>query len=409
MRIEEGDCREVLPRLAAEGVRVDSVVTDPPYDLGFMGKAWDATGVAFQAETWRAVAGLMKPGAHLVAFGGTRTYHRMAVAIEDAGLEIRDQLAWVYGSGFPKSLDISKALDKAAGAERELTRPGAVEREGFAGTEMRGGTARGWDSGDSSDRPRYDAPATELARQWQGWGTALKPAWEPVVLARKPLSEKTVAANVAEHGTGALNIDGCRVAATPADVAVQRARTGGAMMADKPISIYEGGWRRAPAGNDLGRWPANLCHDGSEEVLAEFPQTESGIPSGTRRAKGFAVAREHGTELTGFGDSGSAARFFYCAKADAEDRLADSPNAERRREQRKDAHPTVKPVDLMRWLCRLITPPKGLILDPFAGTGTTGQAAVEEGMAAILIEREAKYVRDIQRRFERPIQIGGLL
>jgi site-specific DNA-methyltransferase (adenine-specific) len=282
VRLYPGDCRAVLAGMAADSV--DSCVTDPPYHLtsivkrfanttperevfaannptsaysnltrGFMGKQWDGGDIAFRAEVWAEVFRVLKPGAHLIAFGGTRTYHRMTCAIEDSGFEVRDQIGWLYGSGFPKSHD-----------------------------------------------------------QGGGWGTALKPAWEPIALARKPLIG-TVAANMAAHGTGAINVDGCRV---------ERDET-----------------------TSLERWPANVVHDGSDESI----------------------------------------RFFYTAKADADDRLGSK-------------HPTVKPLDLMQWLIRLVTPPGGLVLDPFAGTGTTGEAAMREGMGAALIEIEPEYQADIRRR-----------
>jgi DNA modification methylase len=339
-----GECRRVLKELPANSV--DAIVTDPPYELGFMGRHWDSSGVAFQRETWAAIARVLKPGGHLVAFSGTRTYHRMAVAIEDAGFEVRDQLAWVYGSGFPKSMDISKAIDKAAGATREVV---GVHRTHGGGKE-KSGSMMGL-LGRSSELP-LTAPATDAAQQWAGWGTALKPAWEPICFARKPLSEGTVAANVLRWGTGGLNIDATRIA------------TG-------------------------GRFPANLAHDGSEGVLAGFPETKSGsiaphhtrTTSKTKNAYGARAALQEET----FGDAGSAARFFYTAKADDLDRAFSE-------------HPTVKPVSLMRWLVRMVTPPGGRVLDPFSGSGTTGHAALLEGFCATMIEREAQYQADIARR-----------
>jgi DNA modification methylase len=367
-----GDSREVLATL--ETASVDSVVCDPPYALtevphvksdgfggarseerkaarrGFMGKAWDVGDTAFAAEFWAQVLRVLKPGGHLVAFSGTRTYHRLACAIEDAGFEIRDQLAWAYGSGFPKSLDVSKAIDKAAGAEREVVGSTVYET---------------WD---------ITAPATAVARQWSGWGTALKPAWEPIVLARKPRIG-TVAQNVTTHGTGALNIDGCRIG-------------------NDQITIRGGGggdgtgWglKREINAERTGRFPANLLHDGSEEVVALFPESGDNWRADKGTGLGFSGANgERGA--AGHSDSGSAARFFYSPKADSSDRLG-------------SRHPTVKPVDLMQWLVRLVTPKGGTCLDPFAGTGTTGEACWREGMRAILIEREEEYQADIARRLE---------
>lgn len=328
----------------------------------------------------RELLRVMKPGAHLVAFGGTRTYHRLACAIEDAGFEIRDAIMWHYGSGFPKSHDVSKQLDRAAGAEREvvgsrhkLQSYGEGVNEVFGGGPDKGGIQL------------LTAPATEAAREWEGWGTALKPATEILVLARKPLSEKTVAANVLRWGTGAINIDGCRVEAPEgrvvrmahAETGAKRGYSGG----------LKGGSRIEP--QTLGRWPANVIHSGSEEVLAGFPETESG--SGNKNTGnrdngltiGNGLGRGNGNGIGG--DSGSAARFFFTAKADAYDRVGSK-------------HPTVKPLDLMQYLVRLVTPPRGTVLDPFAGTGTTAEAAWREGFSAILIEREPEYISDIERR-----------
>jgi DNA modification methylase len=364
-----------------DGPLFDSCVTDPPYELGFMGKGWDSTGIAFQVETWRRVYDALKPGAHLVAFSGTRTYHRMACAIEDAGFEIRDQLAWAYGSGFPKSHDVSKAIDKAAGAEREVVGRKAdfakFNSAGY-GTSVVNVAAR-----QSREVAGMEtAAATPEAQKWQGWGSALKPAWEPICLARKPLAEKNIAANVLAHGTGAINVDGCRVG-TEQTVTVRSGDSGGngAFGRDE----RKGEWLNPP-----GRFPANLCHDGSEDVLAGFPET--GVSTGGLTA-GIGVGGGNdrlgngslGGNAGGLGDSGSAARFFYSAKAGPLDRLG-------------TAHATVKPVDLMRWLCRLITPPGGHILEPFAGSGTTGIAAMAEGFDCTMIELEAEHVADIERK-----------
>jgi site-specific DNA-methyltransferase (adenine-specific) len=327
VRVLEGDCLDHLEALPENSV--DAVVCDPPYGLGFMGKHWDhAENVAFRPETWAKVLRVLKPGGHLVAFSGTRTYHRMACAIEDAGYEVRDQLAFCYGTGFPKSHNIGN-----------------------------------------------------------GFGTALKPAWEPICLARKPLSEPTVAANVLKWGTGALNIDGCRV---ETDENLNGGRYSDNKIGDDGNSYGSGINRRSALDytQPSGRWPANIVHDGSEEVVGAFPVTTTN--PGTLRSEAgrghiqYAPHRPEGTVLSK-GDSGSAARFFYSAKASKADRCGSK-------------HPTVKPVSLMRWLCRLVTPKGGTILDPFAGSGTTGAAAHLEGFNAILIEREAEYVADIKRR-----------
>jgi site-specific DNA-methyltransferase (adenine-specific) len=372
-----GDSREVLPTLDAESI--DAVATDPPYALGFMGKAWDDGVVAFDPAFWADVLRVLKPGGHVVACGGTRTYHRLVCAIEDAGFEIRDQLAWVYGSGFPKSHDVAKAMDKAAGAEREVI---GFDAQKAARQTPNNGLVAFSGAGSPGD---ITAPATDLARQWQGWGTALKPAFEPICLARKPLVG-TVAQNVARYGTGAINVDGCRVAGAawshPGSNAV-----GG---------VYGDFANDAPRSNDKGRFPANLLHDGSDEVLAAFAAqsdvtvSRGGYRGGNQRADGSFLKNlkaDAAKTPVGFGDTGSAARFFYTAKADRDDRAGSK-------------HPTVKPVDLMRWLVRLVTPPGGVVLDPFAGTGTTGEAALLEGFTAVLVEREAAYCEDIARRLE---------
>jgi DNA modification methylase len=399
MRVDlrHGDSRDVVQTLA--DASIDSVVCDPPYALvsivkrfggesaaptkdgdvyarsssGFMGKQWDTGKVAFDPAFWVDVMRVMKPGAHLLAFGGTRTYHRLAVAIEDAGFEIRDQIGWLYGSGFPKSHDVSKGIDKAAGAKRKIV--GSYKATGTARTLTGGNYGGGGNNVDERDQIYQTAPATDAAREWQGWGTALKPAWEPIVMARKPF-KGTVAGNVQAHGTGAINVDGCRVGDE-----VLPAMTAG----QTKIGAFERGIMVTP--ERVGRWPANVIHDGSEEVLAAFPETNSRPPGNrkpsatTANVYGVYSQRSH----VGHTDAGSAARFFYSAKADAGDRLGSE-------------HPTVKPVDLMAYLCRLVTPPGGTVLDPFAGSGTTGMACMREGFSAVLIEREAEYVADIRRR-----------
>ncbi len=436
----QGDCREVMATLPEASV--DAVVCDPPYELGFMGRSWDKTGVANDPETWRAALRVLKPGGHLLAFSGTRTYHRMVCAIEDAGFEIRDQIGWVYGSGFPKSLDVSKAIDKAAGAEREVVGSYVMPADSTAAGYDPGNRASGWknvpNEGDGPSRP-ITAPATDAARQWQGWGTALKPAWEPICMARKPLVG-TVAANVLKHGTGALNIDACRVGVD--DDEPNRRNTPSAANADRSMFGVTG-----HAGTlQQGRWPANIIHDGSDEVLAAFPQTE-GISSGggmKRSGVGNSVfGKQQGHPQianVGFGDSGSAARFFkecewdsdrgapgsasrlhYTAKASAHDRndgTYDLPQVERAAtwgdlgavegnprksntghvQRQGNHHPTVKPTDLMRYLCRLVTPPGGVVLDPFMGSGSTLKAAELEGFDAIGIELDEGYIEIARRR-----------
>jgi DNA modification methylase len=374
--LHAGDCLDVLD--AMEENSVDAVVTDPPYELGFMGKKWDGTGIAFRPETWAKVLHVLKPGGHLVAFNGTRSIWRMGVAIEDAGFEIRDTLAWLYGTGFPKSLDVSKAIDKAAGVEREVVgfnstayRPNRINR-GLVNSSSGGGFQ-------ADNGATITAPATDAAREWQGWGTAIKPAFEPICLARKPLSEPTVAANVLRWGTGALNIDACRIES-------QEDLVRPSIMREDNVVLGRGlgcGTQHQPS----GRFPANVITDGSDEVVAGFPESDASLTGGkpTPRKIGASTPICGVRSLVAHGDSGSASRFFYSAKADATDRAFSK-------------HPTVKPVSLMRWLVRLVTPPGGTVLDVFAGTGTSAHAALLEGFNAILIERESEYRADIARR-----------
>lgn len=412
-----GDCLEILRTLPDSSI--DSIVTDPPYGLGkepdalamladwlatghhdvngsgFMGKAWDA--FVPQPALWRECLRVLKPGGHLLAFASTRTHDLMTLGLRIAGFEIRDTIMWVYGSGFPKSLDVSKAIDKAAGAEREVV--GTNPKWNTSPKAMNPG------GGERQAMPAYTAPATDAARQWQGWGTALKPALEPITVARKPL-EGTVAANVLAYGTGALNIDGCRV------VGVRPATTRGAGGQNGRYGPIGAQGRIEDDGR--GRWPANLIHDGSEEVIAAFPQAKG--QQGT-------VGPQHGakTSVNTYGDygpretfqprgdTGSAARFFYCAKASKRDR-GEGNN-----------HPTVKPTDLMRYLCRLVTPPGGVVLDPFMGSGSTGKAAMFEGFRFIGCELDPDYaaiarariaatekrVADDRRRIEAAQRHGG--
>lgn len=390
-----GDCVEVMKRMP--GSSVDAIVTDPPYGLEFKGKGWDGFGTPLGFQTWTeawAVEAfrILKPGGHLLAFAGTRTYHRMASGVEDAGFEIRDCIAWMYGSGFPKSLDVSKAIDKAAGAEREVTGTRTVPKgHGFAGERY----------GNEGNLQHNDTIAyTPEAAKWNGWGTALKPAFEPVVVARRPLIG-TVAANVLEHGTGALNIDACRVGMSDQDRSTIEKATWVARDLDrKAYGKYEtDGTDQVMTTHPSGRWPANIALD---ETAANMLDEQSGY-----QKDGTAIQRnlpDSGSQLghvtvkpptqraenVGYGGTGGASRFFYTAKASRQDRnvggLADN------------THPTVKPTDLMRWLIRLVTPPGGIILDPFGGSGSTGLAARAENVRCILIEREPEYLQIIRDR-----------
>jgi len=441
-RVEHGDCLTVMRTMPNQSV--DAIVTDPPYGLEFMGKEWDAPwksaevvtvtdeatngifhtkgfshGVRFSRGTdeMRAFQAwctewaveclrLLKPGGHLLAFGGSRTYHRLACAIEDAGFEIRDQIMWVYGSGFPKSMNISKAIDKMMGAEREVV---GVGTSGKSRHVLNAANTPDTFGGEYE----ITVAASDEAKQWEGWGTALKPAHEPMVLARKPL-EGTVAQNVLKHGTGALNIDGCRVVRADGDISQAGQRTLTFGHDDEPTSGGDGsgGWSQ----NDAGRWPANFIHDGSDEVLELFPETAGGArpakankPTGEHYEGGWGpITDGERIEFAG----GSAARFFYCAKASRSEREAglddfdpkrdsdrtadDLPGGDNPRNRsntaRRNHHPTVKPIALMRYLVRLVTPPGGVVLDPFTGSGTTGIAAIREHAEFIGIEQSADYI-----------------
>jgi site-specific DNA-methyltransferase (adenine-specific) len=384
-----------------------------------MGKSWDASGVAYDVTVWQECLRVLKPGGHLLSFGGSRTYHRMACAIEDAGFQIRDQIMWVYGSGFPKSLNISKAIDKAAGAERERV-------------PYKGGIASGsgnYGGGGQIHLGTKDGciPVTAEAEVWDGWGTALKPAHEPIVLARKPL-DRTVANNVLKHGVGGINIDGCRVGDQVRPVMV-RTET---IVAASSMSGVSTGATSSGDMTSLGRFPANFIHDGSDEVLELFPDTKGGTWNTTKGARHFNNDGEPTGYATSKSDSstGSAARFFYCAKASKKDRNEGLDQFEEKqtfgggarppdqysedekylknaataygaiKAPNKNHHPTVKPTDLMRYLCRLITPPNGTVLDPFTGSGSTGKAATLEGFNFIGIEQSAEYIEIAKARIE---------
>jgi len=423
--IFHGDSLETLKTMKANSI--DSVVTDPPYGLSFMSKAWDYEVPT--VELWREVLRVLKPGGHLLSFGGTRTYHRLVVNIEDAGFEIRDQIQWIYGSGFPKSLDVSKAIDKAAGAEREVVGVNPSSRPNSKIAGMRGFDNREGAPEDSAGIQTITAPATEAAKKWQGFGTSLKPANEPICVARKPLAPKhTVAQNVQAFGTGALNIDQSRIGfASESDRKAAAVHNAGSS-ASGSLNWNTGEQKDSSKDYRLqeGRWPANILFD---EEAAAMLDLQSGQSAESR--KGVSV-RENPSESwkqsskvrveTRHGDSGGASRFFYCAKASKAERnkglegmpkqvLATStgqtrPGSPARlgadphavQEPVANHHPTVKPVKLMEYLVRLVTPPGGVCLDPFMGSGTTGVACKNLGFEFVGIERDENYVEIARKR-----------
>lgn len=381
-----GDCVASMERMLRDGVLFDAVVTDPPYHLipgsnkkrllppgvaeikkaasvaarGFLGHAWDGGDIAFRPDFWKHVYDVMKPGAHLVAFGGSRTFHRLVCAVDDAGFELRDTLMWLHGTGFPKSEDISKGIDRTLGKKRAKIRVDAkyIRKPAVVGGGHRGhrdnwmdiATELGYHEMDG------DVPASPEAEKWLGWHTALKPAFEPIVLARKPL-DGTASQSVLKYGTGALNVDACRIP-LPKDDRLQEGITGRNGKALDENGDW--GFRAVDRAAGLGRWPANVLHDGSEEVMRNFPFDMHGGRRG-------------------------ATRIFYTAKANEDERAGAD-------------HPTVKPLDLMAWLVKLITPPGGTVLDPFSGSGTTLQAAYELGFSAVGCEADPEYCKVIAAR-----------
>jgi len=484
MLLLNGDCIEEMQKLIDDGVQVDSVVTDPPYHLtsivkrfgkedsapaqfgtdgayarastGFMGKEWDGGDIAFKPETWELALKLLKPGGHLLAFSASRNYHRMAVAIEDAGFEIRDQMMWLYGSGFPKSQNMGKAVDKKQGNKRESmgmydprsSQDGADRTERAIGNQQ---------------VANYESSMVEKTKgnsEWEGWGTALKPAHEPIVMARKPLSEKSIVDNVLKHGTGAINIDGCRVEGNDAkypdtnpDFRDQGKKSKEAIGIDKlSFGQVSGAERKKvvrkypdmrgnkfnqtagekkyvtyeydPEDLQKGRFPANVMHDGSDVITKEFPQTGkfgSVKPIDKQKTNDVFGKYNEVKEFQAYDDEGSAARFFYCPKTSKSERHSNLDDHEtsvgangnkwtdqdyrkgdtKPTTERKNTHPTVKPVELMKYLCRLVTPKGGTVLDPFMGSGSTGMAAKDEGFDFIGIEKEKEYFEICESRIKR--------
>jgi site-specific DNA-methyltransferase (adenine-specific) len=407
-KILKGNSLDLLPTLADNSI--DAIVTDPPYELGFMGKTWDNSGIAYSLELWQQCLRVLKPGGHLLAFSGSRTYHRMVVSIEDAGFEIRDMISWISNKTFPKSLNIGKAIDKALGAERKVI--GKLSNPAHSIMS------------ESKKHLSQDitAPSSPDAQKWDGWGTGLKPTVEPIVMARKPV-EGTVANNVLTYGTGGLNIDASRIGMTDDDEK-KSANNWKPQGYESKENIYNIGNKViASQQSSSGRWPANLIID---EQAAELVDEQSGqVGNGWKKNYGsddYAGKQYSGGSFGGGGysgtntyaDSGGASRFFYVAKASKRDRnegLEDLPDHEWRDDgaaipQRNDRpflpsknhHPTVKPTELMRYLVKLITPPGGTVLDPFTGSGSTGKAAILEGFDFIGIELTEDYWPIIEGR-----------
>ena len=475
MLLLNGDCIEEMQKLIDDGKQVDSIVTDPPYHLtsiterfgkegsapaqhgtdgafaraskGFMGKEWDGGDIAFRKETWELAYKLLKPGGHLLAFSGSRTYHRMAVAIEDAGFDIRDQIMWLYGSGFPKSLNIGKGVDKKLGNERIKTgQTKTHSNKGMPQAEERTAIGAG------AFGQEVEEEITVGTTEWEGWGTALKPAHEPIVMARKALSENSIVANVLKHGTGGINIDGCRIEGevnrpptNPSfrDVAKEALARGGldklsfGQDRDRPIErkkvvrksrSEDGVWTDDNSGmkaegsefadaDPKGRFPANVMHDGSEVVKDIFPHTKSGKdknPTEGNVSGFFGNNMGYYSKDANYGDEGSAARYFYCPKVSRTERdkgLSGKKDGKPVRWNKagewtndttpaKNSHPTVKPVELMKYLCRMVTPKGGTVLDIFMGSGSTGMAAKDEGFDFIGIEKDKEYFQIAEQRIK---------
>ena len=435
MKLLLGDCIDKLKEL--DDNSVDSIVTDPPYGLSFMGKTWDYD-VPSQ-EIFEECLRVLKPGGHLLSFAGSRTYHRMAVRVEDAGFEIRDQIMWIYGSGFPKSMNISKYIDKKFGTEK------------IVGQGKAGKTALGQSSGYNKTYNPHEynitEPGSELAEQWNGWGTALKPAHEPIVMARKPLSEKTIVDNVLKYGTGGINIDESRIPMSSDDEEMLNAKS-----SKNPTSNYKenttkkyGDYEKdiATPPHQQGRFPANIIFD---EAAGKILDEQSGISKSTGGRSGNkegvgqnGIYGQYNGEVRdenpGLGDVGGASRFFYCPKTSKRDRnegldefedkyyaagnqakaelkrgnVDFNSNKGKGRDERhnhnqvgvsKNNHPTVKPTDLMLYLIRLVTPKGGTTLDPFMGSGSTGKAAVRGGFDFVGIEREKEYMEIAEARIQ---------
>ena len=373
----KGDCLQKLKELKDNSV--DSVVTDPPYEIGFMGKGWDDSGIANNPELWKEVLRVLKPGGHLLSFSHSRTYHRQAVAVEDAGFEIRDQIMWIYGSGFPKSHNIGKAVDKIEGNEREVVGVSDNTRD-----------RNNHEYNSVGNFGSNEIIETKGHSPYEGWGTALKPAHEPIVMARKPF-KGNVANNVLEWGTGGINVDGCRIGSEVRTTPIHSTD----VKEDNTLFGLHPTIQHHREETTLGRFPANIIFD---EEAGKILDEQSGVTKSSKRGAHNNKKTEHTNTYTPpqamysddntYGDIGGASRFFYCPKASKKDR------------ENGNVHPTVKPTDLMAYLVRLVTPKGGVVLDPFMGSGSTGKAAVREGMNFIGIEREDEYMEIAKTRIE---------
>ena len=391
-KIYNEDCLVQLEEL--EESSIDSIVTDPPYELNFMSKGWDNAGISFNKEIWQKCLRVLKPGGYLLAFGGSRTYHRIAVAIEDAGFEIRDTIMWLYGSGFPKSMNIGLAIDKKKGLQGQRG-VGGFNVGGLEEQKNRKAKLYIGSTTDGSKQKGYTDYKSDLAKQWQGWGTCLKPSFEPIIIARKPFKGSLVD-NVIEYGVGGINIDECRVSTNEI---IEKGRNGRLNKSTFQASQTNDNQREF---QNNGRFPANtiLTYDETdfEEVCSGFPNTKGNNPKQLGE-KGFWFEEKRDTKQMskGYDDSGSASRYFYCAKASKKDRDEGLEEFEEKIEcdgneecysadvpfnrsalPKKNIHPTVKPTELMQYLIRLVTPNGGTVLDPFMGSGSTGKACMYE-------------------------------
>jgi len=443
-KILQGDCIEEMKKL--EDNSIDAIITDPPYELGFMGKGWDGTGIAYNVDLWKEALRVLKSGGFLLSFGGTRTYHRMAVAIEDAGFEIRDTIMWLYGSGFPKSLNIGKQIDKMQGNERKVVGIDKQSSQDLRDVGKKVKEIEGIDKlsfGLIENAERKNLKITKGNSQWEGWGTSIKPAHEPIVVARKPLSEKNVALNVLKWGTGGINIDGCRIGYKSEN---------DKSAVDRKNKIFQGVNNKDYNGikfvnkernlemNQQGRFPANIILDEEAGKMLD-EQTEGKVGNGhwsKTKVTGFGEFGSGKSEYYGVGekdnDKGGASRFFYCAKASKSERnygckemedkensitnqswkckicnkfqlsenqdICKCKNPEWIKPISKNNHPTVKPIKLMEYLIKLVTKKGATVLDPFLGSGTTAIACIKQQRNIIGIEKEEEYIKIIKARLK---------